>query len=417
MKLETIELDQLTPDPNNARKHDEKNLNAIAESLTQFGQRKPIVITAANVVVAGNGTLEAAQRLGWKDITCVRVPNDWSPEQIKAFALADNRTAELASWDKDVLNQQLEELGDNGWQLTELGFEYVKPDDLDNVVEVPLPEKAPDRTKPGQLWRLGDHRLYVGDSTKKEAYETLLGDETVDLIVTDPPYNVDYHGGAGQEMTISNDNMSTDDFAKFLRDSYNLMYDWTKPGGPIYVFHADGHASGPSFRIELANAGFELKQTLIWVKNVFVFGRQDYHWQHEPILYGWKPGAAHKWYADRTKATVFDDATDVSKMSKQELLAMVKAAAETTTVLREDKTKKNDLHPTMKPINLLARLISHSSKRGDLILDPFAGSGSTLIAAQQLHRRAAIIEMDPEYADRLILRWEQHTGQKAELDG
>lgn len=415
MKLETLPIGELTPDPNNARKHDEKNLTAIAESLTQFGQRKPIVITQENVIVAGNGTVDAAKRIGWAEITCVRVPKDWSADQIKAFALADNKTAELASWDKDVLNQQLEELNDNGWQLTNLGFEYVKPDDLDSIEEVPLPQSAPSRTNPGELWRLGDHRVYVGDATKYESYEALLQGDLADLVLTDPPYNVDYHGGAGEEMTISNDNMADTDFAKFMRDAYDQMYNHAKEGAPIYVFHAD--SSGHIFRNEMLAAGFLLKQALVWVKDRFVMGRQDYHWQHEPVLYGWKPGAGHTWYGARNKATVIDDQTDVSKLTKAELLQIVKEAAETTTVLREDKTKRNDLHPTMKPINLLAKMISNSSKRDDLIVDPFAGSGSTLIAAEQLHRRAAIMEMDPVYADRLILRWEQHTGRKAERDG
>lgn len=417
MQLETIQIGQLIPDPSNARKHDEKNLAAIAESLKQFGQRKPIVITATNVVVAGNGTIDAAKRLGWEDITVVRVPEDWSPDQIKAFALADNRTAELATWDQEILNQQLEELGDSGWQITDLGFEHVKADDLDAIVEVPMPDKAPAKTKQGQLWHMGDHRLYIGDSTTAEAFEKLLAGKQVDMILTDPPYNVDYHGGTVDQMTISNDNMGGDDFTAFLKSAYSQMANAAKNGAPIYVFHPDGHVSNSSFRTELMASGFELKQTLVWIKNRFVMGRQDYHWQHEPILYGWKAGAAHKWYGARNKATVLDDEEDISKLSKKELLEIVRAAADESTVLREDRTKKNDLHPTMKPINLMARLISYSSKQGDLILDPFAGSGSTLIAAHQLKRTAAIIEMDTEYADRLILRWEQHTGLKATLDG
>ena len=415
MKLETISLDVLEFDPNNARKHDAKNLDAIAESLKQFGQRKPIVITKDNVVVAGNGTLEAAQRIGWTDIVCVRTPEDWTPEQVKAFALADNRTAELASWDDDILQAQHAELADNGWHIESMGFELVEEDDLDTVVEVPMPEKAPGRTKTGQLWRLGEHRLYVGDSTKAESFQKLMGEELADLVLTDPPYNVDYHGGAGEEMTISNDNMADDDFAIFMRKAYDQMYNWSRAGAPAYIFHAD--SSGHIFRNEMIAANFELKQVLIWVKDRFVMGRQDYHWQHEPILYGWKPGAGHSWYGKRNKATVIDEAGDISKLSKADLIEIIAGAAETTTVVREDKTKKNDLHPTMKPINLLARLISNSTKKGDLILDPFAGSGSTLIAAGQLGRRAAIIEMDTQYADRLILRWEEHTGGKAELDG
>lgn len=415
MNLETMLLEDLRPDPNNARTHDDLNLQAIEDSLRQFGQRKPIVITHDNTVVAGNGTIEAARRLGWLDITAVRVPADWTADQIKAFAIADNRTAELAGWDKKILDQQLEELADSGWQLTELGFEYVKPDDLDAIEEVPLPEQAEAIAKDGDLWFLGDHRLFVGDATKSDSYRRLLGDDQADLIITDPPYNVDYHGGAGEEMTISNDNMTDGDFGRFIRDAYQAMFDVTKDGAPAYIFHAD--SSGHIFRNEFIHTGFLLKQALVWVKERFVMGRQDYHWQHEPILYGWKPGAGHTWYGQRNKATVLDDAGDISKLSKSELLEIVQAAAADTTVIREDRTKKNELHPTMKPINLLARLMSNSSKRGDLVLDPFAGSGSTMITAEQLGRKAAIMEMDPVYADRLIARWEQYTGRKAERDG
>lgn len=411
MQLESLALADLTPDPNNARKHDSTNINAIMGSLDQFGQRKPIVVDQRNVVVAGNGTVEAAKRLGWDSISAVRVPADWDADRIKAFALADNRTAELATWDQAVLDAQLAELDEAGWQLEGIGFEYNAPDELENIIEDTLPEKVETRSKVGQVWALGDHRLLVGDSTKVADFEKLMNGEEADLIITDPPYNVDYEGGNG--LKIANDSMADDDFAKFLNDAYTGMFASAKEGSPIYVFHAD--SSGHHFRNELIKTGWLLKQCLIWVKNSFVMGRQDYHWQHEPILYGWKPGAGHTWYGARNKATVIDDNTDISKLGKTELLEIVRALAETTSVIREDKPKRNGDHPTMKPIPLLARLISNSSKRGDLVLDPFGGSGSTLIAAEQLNRRCNVIEYDPKYADVILARWENFTDREAEL--
>ena len=414
MKIETLEISQLIPDPNNARKHDQVNIKAIEHSLENFGQRKPIVVSQTNLIVAGNGTVEAAKSIGWTQIEAVRIPSDWTDEQIKAFAIADNKTAELATWDKAILNEQLAELDKSGWQLTDMGFEWHAQDQLENIVEVDLPENVKRRTKLGQVWELGNHKLAVGDSTQNSTYEQLLDQgEQVDLVITDPPYNVDYHGGSEKEMTISNDNMSDADFQAFLAQSFQRMIESSKPGAPIYVFHADG--SGGAFRNEFMNAGWLLKQVLIWVKNSFVMGRQDYHWQHEPILYGWKPGAGHKWYGDRNKATVIDDQKDISQMNKNELLEIMRVEADFSTVLRESKPKKNSIHPTMKPIILIAKLMSNSSLQGDIVLDPFAGSGSTLIAAEQLGRSARIIELDPEYADAILARWEFQTNQKAIL--
>lgn len=413
MKIETIKIAELTLDPNNARKHDQRNISAIQASLRDFGQRKPIVITQAGLVVAGNGTVEAARLLEWTEIEAVKIPSDWTQEQITAFAIADNKTAELATWDKAVLNDQLLELDKAGWNLTEMGFEWNAPDQLDNIVEVDLPKDIPRRTRQGQVWQLGNHKLAVGDSTAQSTYQQLLGDELVDLVLTDPPYNVDYHGGTDEEMTISNDNMSADDFANFLRDSYDRMIEVAKDGTPIYVFHADG--SGNAFRTQFINSGWLLKQILVWVKSSFVMGRQDYHWQHEPIIYGWKPGAAHKWYGERNKSTVIDNQADISQMNKNDLIEIIRDNSEFSTVMRENKPRKNDIHPTMKPINLVAKLMSNSSVPGDLVLDPFGGGGSTLIAAEQLNRHARMIELDPQYADVTLARWELHTNQKAKL--
>ena len=423
LAIETLPISELTPDPNNARRHDAANLLAIAGSLEQFGQRKPIVIDQANVVVAGNGTLDAAKKLGWSTIQVVRVPADWSPTQIKAFALADNRTAELASWDKATLDAQLAELDDLGWELKGIGFEYEAPDDLSNIIEDTLPGEIETRTMTGQIWKLGVHRLLVGDATKTIDVQRLMADELADLVITDPPYNVNYQGGVNTrgkdyrsktrvEHDIENDNMSDIDFDKFLLESYSAMELTMKPGAAIYVFHAD--TNGHQFRQAFIDSGLLLKQNLIWIKNSLVMGRQDYHWIHEPILYGWKAGAGHNFYGGRKQTTAIDQEMDISKLGKTELLEIVRQLSETTTIIRENKPRSNDVHPTMKPINLLARLMSNSSKRGDLVLDTFGGSGSTLITAEQLGRRCNILEFDPRYADVIIARWEKFTGGSAE---
>lgn len=414
MKLETLQVKQLTQDPNNARKHDENNLKAIEGSLVAFGQRKPIVIDKDGVIVAGNGTVRAAERLGWETIQAVRVPADWTDDQIKAFALADNRTAELASWDTDVLNLQLRELSDAGVDVAEFGF--VTPDtpilDIETFEdEVPdLPETP--ITQIGDVWQLGAHRLVCGDATDPEIVGQALDGELADCVFTDPPYNVAYEGGTKDKLTIQNDDMGNEQFADFINASYKAMLANTKEGGPIYVCHAD--SSGEIFRRELVEAGWLLKQCLIWVKDALVLGRQDYNWMHEPILYGWKPGAAHSWFGPFTNTTVLDDPKSLAGLSKNELVELLTQAIEHSTVIREKRPRRNDIHPTMKPIGLVARLLKNSMVKGQIVLDSFGGSGSTLIAAEQLGLRAGIVELDPKYCDAIIKRWENLTGQKAE---
>jgi len=414
MKLETLKVRELTQDPNNARKHDENNLQAIQGSLTAFGQRKPIVIDKDGVIVAGNGTVQAAERLGWDTIQAVRVPADWTDDQVKAFALADNRTAELASWDTDVLNLQLRELGDAGVDVAEFGF--VTPDtpilDIETFEdEVPdLPETPV--TQLGDVWQLGAHKLVCGDAKDAAVLGQALAGNLADCVFTDPPYNVAYQGGTKDKLTIQNDDMGNEQFADFINASYTAMLANTKDGGAIYVCHAD--SSGEIFRRELVESGWLLKQCLVWVKDALVLGRQDYNWQHEPILYGWKPGAAHSWYGPFTNTTVLDDAKNLAGLSKNELVDLLTQALEVSTVIREKRPRRNDIHPTMKPIGLVARLLKNSMVKGQIVLDPFGGSGSTLIAAEQLGLQAAIVELDPKYCDATIQRWENLTGQKAE---
>lgn len=416
MQLERLKISSLNLDPNNARTHDNANLEAIAGSLTQFGQRKPIVISQDNTVVAGNGTLTAAKSLGWKEIEVVRVPADWDADRIKAFALADNRTAELASWDNEVLNQQLAELEEAGFTVSEFGFEVSEIPILDiETVEDEAPE-TPEKplTQEGDVYQLGNHRLVCGDSTKASVLRIALDGNLADCVFTDPPYNVSYQGGTKDKLTIQNDDMDDAQFHEFLFGFYQAAIENTKEGGPIYVFHEERESE--AFRHNLVKAGWLLKQCLIWVKDSLVLGRQDYNWQHEPILYGWKPGAAHSWYGPFTNTTVIEaQKRDWAKASKQELVEFVTAAFETSSVIREKRPRKNDIHPTMKPIALVSKMLKNSCTSGNWVLDPFAGSGSTLIACEQLGLNAAVVELDPKYCDVIVQRWQNLTGQKAEL--
>ena len=409
-----ILITDLSLDPKNARKHSARNLEAIAASLEKFGQRKPIVVHRG-VVLAGNGTLEAAKSLGWTEIDVAEVPEDWDNDTAKAYALADNRTAELAEWDESELAKQLLELDEKGWNIEELGFkqrevEKPEPIDQDDVPEAP----AEPITKLGNIYQLGNHRLVCGDSTDPSTLSKALDGQLADCIFTDPPYNVAYQGGTKDKLTIQNDSMSEAEFENFLLSAYEAMYANVKEGGAIYVCHADG--SSISFRAKFIESGFMLKQILIWVKDNFTLSRQDYNWQHEPIIYGWKPGSAHTWYGPYSDSTVQEfNEKDIAKMTKEQLVSIIEKALQATTVVKVDRPRRNAEHPTMKPIELITRLVANSAKRGMKVLDPFGGSGSTLIAAEALGMSAALVELDPKYCDVIVTRWENLTGLKAEL--
>lgn len=376
MKLETLRLTDLVSDPNNARKHDEKNIEAIKGSLTQFGQRKPIVIGSGNVVIAGNGTLAAAKSLGWDEIDVVRVPDDWSADQAKAFALADNRTAELATWDEQILAAQVLELAEAGFEVAEFGFEAIEPPIDPNAIdedEVPaLPDEA--TTKIGDVWKMGNHRLICGDSTQVHLVEQLMGESKADMIFTDPPYGVDYEG-------IHNDDKAG--LETLLRDVFGNYVIASKPGASIYVFHSDRNAD---IFHSVFREFFHFSSMVIWAKNSLTLSRTDYQSQHEPCLYGWVNNGSHSFYGDRKQVSIW----------------------------RFDKERVEG-HTTPKPVALVARAIANSSKSGDLIIDLFGGSGSTLIACEQTNRSARIMELDPKYCDVIVNRWENLTGQKAEL--
>lgn len=376
MKIESVAVEALSFDPANARKHDGKNIEAIAGSLDLFGQRKPIVVTGENVVVAGNGTLEAAKSLGWEKIDVVRVPDDWSADQVKAFALADNRTAELAVWDEQVMASQLLELEAAGFELAQFGFEAVEPVvDLDSVVEDEIPElPANPVTKLGDIWQLGKHRLMCGDSTQIHLVEELIGDSKADMIFTDPPYGVDYEG-------IHNDDKAG--LETLLRDVFGNYVIASKPGAAIYVFHSDRNAD---IFHNVFREFFHFSSMIIWIKNSLTLSRTDYQSKHKPCLYGWVNNGPHAFYGDRKQVSTW----------------------------QFDKERVEG-HTTPKPVALVSNALINSSKSQDIILDLFAGSGSTLIACEKTNRQARIMELDPKYCDVIIKRWENLTGNKAEL--
>lgn len=386
MEIKTWLIANLTLDPNNARKHDQRNLEAIRESLEKFGQRKPIVVTADGIVLAGNGTVTAAKELGWTEITVAETPKEWDLDTAKAYALADNRSAELADWDYRILNDQLIELDTSGWDIKALGFEIPEPTEIpaEETEDVPEPPADP-ITKPGDVWILGNHKLVCGDSTDLETYNKLLQGTLVDLVWTDPPYGVSYVGKTKDALTIENDALDAGALEAFLRDAFTAIIANTKPGACWYVAAPSGNIF-QSFSIPLTELDV-WKHTLVWVKHTFAMGRADYHYRHESIFYGWTPGGAHQTPPDRKQDTVWEF----------------------------PKPSRNREHPTMKPVDLVARAVTNSSKPREIVLDAFGGSGSTLIACEQTDRMARLIELDPKYCDVIVKRWENLTGKKATL--
>lgn len=354
----------------------------VANSIKEFGFKVPIVLDKNNVIVAGHTRYKAAKLLKITEIPCI-IADDLSDEQVKAFRLIDNKAAELASWDIDLLNLELENIKDIDMELFNFEISNILDNVVDDEYEVELPENP--KTKNGNIYKLGNHYLMCGDSTNPDDVKKLMNNQLADLIVTDPPYNVNYEGKTDDNLKIMNDNMEDNQFYSFLESAFINLYNSVKDGGSIYIFHAD--TEGLNFRKAMMSSGFKLAECLVWVKNAFVMGRQDYHWKHEPVLYGWKPGASHYFINDRSQSTV----------------------------LEFDKPIRNEEHPTMKPIDLIAYLINNSSKKDEIVLDLFGGSGTTMIACEQTNRKAFIMELDPRYCDVIVDRWEKFTNQKAEL--
>jgi DNA modification methylase len=391
MLVELRSLDSIKPYPGNPRKNDAA-VQAVANSIQAFGWRSPIVVDEHGTIVAGHTRYLAAKKLGLEKVP-VHVAVGLSPEQARAYRIADNQTANLSSWDDDKLIAELMGLQAAGVDLDLTGF---TAEELSRLLETPAAEPLADpddvpeapaepETTPGDLWVLGEHRLLCGDATNADDIARLMGDATADLLLTDPPYGVGYTGKTAAALTIANDDVADDGaYRAFLATALQAALGHVRPGGGFYVWHAD--VRGLPVRLAVRDAGLQVRQCLVWAKNAFVLGRQDYQWQHEPCLYGWTDGAAHTWLGDRSQSTC----------------------------LAFDRPARNEAHPTMKPVEMIRALVRNSCKRGGVVLDPFGGSGTTLIAAEQEGRRAFLMELDPGYCEVAVRRWEQVTGRTTE---
>ncbi len=390
MEIINRRVSELIPYDRNPRKNDEA-VKYVKASIEQFGFKVPIVIDADGVIVAGHTRLKAAKELGMKEVPCI-VADDLTPEQTRAFRVADNKTAEIAEWDIELLNTELLDLEAN-FDMADFGFEINPPtgevsdDDFDaDAVADAIVEPV---TKLGDIWTLGRHRLMCGDSTDRETVDRLMDGAKADMVFTDPPWNVNYGASdhpSWKQRSIMNDSMSTEEFKEFLDQSYACMAEASKDGGMIYVvMSAQEWGSNMS---SLAEAGFHWSSTIIWNKDHLVLSRKDYHTKYEPIWYGWKEGAARLApLEDRKQSDVWDF----------------------------DRPTRSEEHPTMKPVALVARAVENSSKQNGIVLDLFGGSGTTLVASEQLNRTCYMMELDPKYCDVIVKRWELLTGGKAKL--
>lgn len=408
MKIVDKPIEWLRPYENNPR-NNEQAVEAVANSIKEFGFKVPIVATIDGEIVNGHTRFKAAKSLKLKTVP-VLIADDLTEEQIKAFRLADNKTGELAEWNVELLYGELDEL--DGFDMTLFGFEDIdfslddfEEDEKETGEEVDIDSEEKPKVEYGDIFQLGRHRLMCGDSTSAEDMARLIDGAVIDLYVTDPPYNVAYQGGTDEAMTIMNDSMDDVSFRQFLRDAFAVANNHLKPGGAFYIWHAD--SEGLNFRAAVKETGWLLKQSIIWVKNAIVLGRQDYQWKHEPCLYGWKDGASHYFVDNRSLATVIEeDEENLKEMTKSELISYIKTMQDTspTTVFYEDKPVRNDIHPTMKPLKLIARCVLNSSKKGDKILDSFNGGGSTLMVCERSERIGYAMELDPVYVERTIKR-------------
>ena len=393
MKIKQTPIDELIPYASNSRTHSDEQVAQIAASIKEFGFNNPVLLDKENGIIAGHGRVLAGRKLGLKEVPTIELSH-LTDTQRKAYVIADNKLALNAGWDMELLSLEMGDLRDEGFDLSLIGF---NDDELANMFVdktegLTDPDEVPDIpddpvTVEGDVWLLGKHRLMCGDSTSIDAVDKLVDNEPVDMWLTDPPYNVAYEGATKDKLTIQNDNMGDDEFRKFLTEAYTAADSVMKHGAVFYIWHAD--SEGYNFRGAAQDNGWVVRQCLIWRKSSMVMGRQDYHWQHEPCLYGWKEGSAHLWASDRKQ----------------------------TTIMEFDKPSANREHPTMKPVALFEYQMLNNTKGEDIVLDSFGGSGTTLIAAEMNGRRARVMEFDPKYCDVIIKRWQDFTGEQAKLEG
>ena len=396
-------IGDLIPYALNSRTHSDSQVAQIAASIKEFGFLNPIIVDGENGIIAGHGRVLAAQKLGMESLPVVEASH-LTDAQRKAYVIADNRLALNAGWDNEILSTELAELSELDFDLDLLGFDekelaaLLEPEQVEGLTDEDAVPDAPEDpvTVQGDIWILGRHRLMCGDSTSIDAVESLCSC-SVDMWLTDPPYNVALGMDETPEqaakrnrrtdgLTIQNDKMEDSEFRAFLRDCYTAADSSMKSGAVFYIWHAD--SEGYNFRGAANDAGWKVRQCLIWKKHSLVMGRQDYHWQHEPCLYGWKEGAGHLWASDRKQSTIFDF----------------------------NKPSRNSVHPTMKPVELFEYCMLNNTKGGDVVLDSFGGSGTTMIAAEKNGRDSRLMELDPKYCDVIIKRWQDFTGQEAVLE-
>lgn len=402
LNVQQIALEQLVPYARNARTHSDSQVTQIAGSIAEFGFVNPVLIGGDNIIIAGHGRVMAAKKLGLQTVPTIKLDH-LTENQRRALVIADNKIAENAGWDEELLRLELQNLADEDFDLDLLGFDDVELDDLltsmDDDEAAALDENIPEVqenpvSRTGDIWIMGEHRLLCGDSTSEADMKKLMGSELADMVFTDPPYNVNYgdtakdklrsKGGAKAGRKIMNDNLG-DDFEAFLTAACKNMLAHTK--GALYICMSSSELD--TLQSAFRNAGGKWSTFIIWAKNTFTLGRSDYQRQYEPILYGWKDGNDRYWCGARDQGDVWF----------------------------YNKPQKNDLHPTMKPVDLVVRGIKNSSKTLDIVLDPFGGSGSTLIAAEHTGRQARLIELDPKYVDVIVRRWQEMTGLQATLSG
>lgn len=397
----TFPVADLIPYARNSRTHNEEQIAQIMASIKEFGFTNPILIGGDNVIIAGHGRLLAAQRLGLKEVPIIRLP-DLTETQRKALVIADNKIAMNAGWDEEMLALEMKELEENDFNLDILGFSEDELKELENFGEPQTEAKSEEDeipeapvepiTKRGDVWILGEHRLMCGDTTMFDDVQKLMEGDVADMVFTDPPYNVNYgatmkdklryHSSPNHNRTIMNDNLG-DNFGQFLTDSLSNLLMFCQGAAYVCMSSSELHTLYSAF----IAAGGKWSTFIIWAKNTFTLGRADYQRQYEPILYGWNADKPHYWCGDRDQSDVWE----------------------------YNKPVRNDLHPTMKPVELVERAVLNSSKSGDIVLDGFGGSGSTLIACEKNNRKARLMELDPKFCDVIVKRWEEYTGKKAVL--
>lgn len=420
---------ELLPYARNSRTHSKEQVAQIAASMREFGFTNPVLTDADGGILAGHGRVMAANLLSLDEVPTIPLGHLTKAQQ-RALVIADNKIALNAGWDTEMLRVELEDLKAEDFDLSLTGFsdaeidELMEPqtEDTDKDPDAAPPAPEVPHSVPGDVWVLGPHKIMCGDSCSIDAWDQLMGKEKADIVWTDPPYNVAYESKLAG--AIKNDDMDDAAFRQFLVDAHTCLFAVMKPGAAIYVAHAD--TEGLNFRAAFNAAGLKLSGCLIWRKDSLVLGRSDYQWMHEPILYGWKPGSAHRWYGGRKNTTVMElgasspfvrqeDGSYAIAVGDQVLRVSGDAVLEESpsSVIYHEKPKRSSEHPTMKPVALVERMLKHNARAGDLVVDAFSGSGTTLMAADRLGMCARVMELDPKFVDVCVRRWEEYTGRKA----